>query len=157
MAYERVYLARYADAATGTIVVALDGGRPVGASTALALAEEAGYVQDPFVEAGIALPEIFYFGESVLLPQYRGRGIGVRFFEEREAAAAEFGYRVCCFCAVIRPAEHPARPSDYTPLDNFWRNRGYAKRPELVDTFSWRDIGDAEENEKQMVYWTKRL
>ena len=77
--YERGYITRYARARTGTIVVALDGAgneaRVVGASTALALDEEADYVRAPFVQAGMDTAQIFYFGESVLLPQYRGRGL----------------------------------------------------------------------------------
>lgn len=155
--YERKYLTRYANARTGTIAVALDGDQVVGACTALALEEEADFVQAPFLEAGMDIGEIFYFGESVLLPQYRGQGIGVRFFEEREAAAREFGYPVCCFCAVARPEDHPLKPEDYVPLDNFWRNRGYEKRPELVSQFSWTDIGEQDETAKPMIYWMKRL
>ena len=155
--YERKYLTRYANARTGTIAVALDGSDVVGACTALALEEEADYVQAPFIAAGMELGEIFYFGESVLLPQYRGKGIGVRFFEEREAAAREFGYPVCSFCAVARPDDHPMQPQDYVPLDRFWKNRGYEKRPELVSQFSWTDIGDAGETAKPMIYWMKRL
>ncbi|HLT77756.1 MAG TPA: GNAT family N-acetyltransferase [Ferrovibrio sp.] len=155
--YERKYLTRYANARTGTIAVALDGDQVVGACTALALEEEADFVQAPFLEAGMDIGEIFYFGESVLLPQYRGQGIGVRFFEEREAAAREFGYPVCCFCAVARPEDHPLKPEDYVPLDNFWRNRGYEKRPELVSQFGWTDIGEQDETAKPMIYWMKRL
>jgi GNAT superfamily N-acetyltransferase len=157
MEYERDYLARYGKARTGTIIVALDGEKPVGASTALALTEEDDYVQAPFVKAGIDMTNIFYFGESVLLSHYRGQGIGVRFFEEREAAAKDFGYGTCCFCGVVRPEDHSMRPGDYVPLDTFWRKRGYEKRPDLVGTFSWQDIGDAHETEKPMVYWMKTL
>jgi GNAT superfamily N-acetyltransferase len=155
--YERRYITRYANARTGTIAVALDGDDVVGACTALALEEEADYVQAPFCEAGMAIGEIFYFGESVLLPQYRGRGIGVRFFEEREAAAKEFGYPTCCFCAVARPEDHPMKPKDYVPLDAFWTKRGYVKHPELVSHFSWTDIGEKEETAKPMIYWMKQL
>ncbi|HEX6959966.1 MAG TPA: GNAT family N-acetyltransferase [Ferrovibrio sp.] len=157
MDYERHYLLRYARARTGTIVVALDDGRPVGAATALALDEEADYVQAPFRAAGLDIAKIFYFGESVLLPRYRGRGIGVRFFAEREAAARGFGYGICCFCAVQRPEDHPLKPKDYVPLDAFWTHRGYARRPDLVSTFTWRDIGEREESAKPMVYWMKDL
>lgn len=155
--YERNYMTRYAASRTGTIVVALDGARIVGASTALALEEEADFVQAPFRQAGLNIAEIFYFGESVLLPQYRGHGIGVRFFTEREAAAQQFGYRICCFCAVQRPEDHPLKPRDYQPLDAFWSHRGYRRRPDLVSTFTWRDIGEAEETPKPMVYWMKEL
>jgi GNAT superfamily N-acetyltransferase len=159
--YERRYIARYANARTGTIAVALDGAgnqaRVVGASTALALDEEADYVRAPFVRAGMDTAQIFYFGESVLLPQYRGHGIGVTFFEEREAAARAFGYSLCCFCAVQRPEDHPLKPAGYVPLDAFWVKRGYARRADLVASFSWLDIGDRAETLKPMVYWMKDL
>jgi GNAT superfamily N-acetyltransferase len=157
MAYERQYLPRYAEAKTGTLIVALDGDNVVGASTALGLNEEEDFVQEPFVKAGMDLRRVFYFGESVLLPEYRGQGVGVRFFEEREAAAKAHGYRAAGFCSVVRPEDHPARPKDYVPLDEFWRHRGYAKRPDLVSTFSWKDIGERHESEKPMVYWMKTL
>jgi GNAT superfamily N-acetyltransferase len=155
--YERNYLARYDAASTGTLIVALDGETIVGASSALALREEFDYVQAPFVAAGLPLGDVFYFGESVLLPQYRGLGIGVEFFRQREAAARAFDRPLCCFCAVERPADHPMRPADYRPLDAFWQRRGYRRRPDLVATFSWRDIGAAAESEKPMIYWMKDL
>jgi len=155
--YERGYLQRYADARTGTIVVALDGETVVGAATALALEEEVDYVQAPFLAAGIDLKPIFYFGESVLLKAYRGRGVGVGFFNEREAAARQHGKRLCCFCGVQRPADHPMKPADYVPLDGFWAKRGYAKRPDLVASFSWKDIGDTQQTPKSMVYWMRAL
>ena len=155
--YERKYLARYAEARTGTMVVAEADGKVIGASTGLGLDEEDDFVQAPFVAAGMDLDGIFYFGESVLQAPWRGQGIGVRFFEEREAAARRHGYRTCAFCSVIRPDTHPARPKDFVPLDGFWKKRGYEKRPELMAKFSWRDIGERAESEKPMVYWMKTL
>ena len=80
IAYERQYLPRYAEAKTGTMIVAEDDGAIVGASTALGLDEEDDHVQQPFLDAKLDLKKIFYFGESVLLPQYRGQGMGVRLF-----------------------------------------------------------------------------
>ncbi len=157
MDHEREYLPRYAEARTGTLVVAKDGDKIVGASTALGLDEEGENVRAPFEAAGMDLKRIFYFGESVLLPDYRGQGVGVRFFEEREAAARQHGYAQTAFCGVVRPDDHPARPADYLPLDDFWKKRGYEKRPELVSTFSWKDIGNAAETDKPMVYWMKTL
>ena len=155
--YERDYLARYAEARTGTLIVAEHDGRIVGASTALGLDEEDDYVQAPFRTAGMDMKSIFYFGESVLQADYRGQGVGVRFFEAREASARRHGYGTCVFCAVSRPADHPARPKDYVPLDGFWTRRGYGRRPDLVAKFSWRDIGEREESEKPMIYWMKTL
>ena len=129
----------------------------MGASTALGLDEESDYVRKPFEAAGMELSRIFYFGESVLLPQYRGQGVGVRFFEEREKAARDHGYSQTAFCGVVRPDDHPARPHDYEPLDAFWGNRGYQRRGDLVATFTWQDIGDTAKTEKPMIYWMKSL
>lgn len=157
MAYERQYLPRYGEAKTGTMIVAEDGGRIVGASTALGLDEEDENVQKPFLAAKLDLKKIFYFGESVLLPAWRGQGIGVKFFEEREAAARGYGYARAVFCAVVRPDDHPARPKDYVPLDGFWRKRGYEKQPGLIANFTWRDIGERHESDKPMVFWMKTL
>jgi GNAT superfamily N-acetyltransferase len=112
-------------------------------------------VQKPFLDAGMDVDNIFYFGESVLEKAYRGRGIGVSFFAAREAQAA--GYAMTAFCAVIRPNNHPRRPKDYVPLHDFWRHRGYRPRPELVCTMSWRDIGEDADTAKTLMFWTKDL
>jgi GNAT superfamily N-acetyltransferase len=111
----------------------------------------------PFVEAGIDPATVFYFGESVLRKSFRGHGIGVRFFEERENHALLLpGIEWCAFCAVIRPDDHPARPPGHQPLDDFWRHRGYGPTG-MTTIFSWRDVGDTAESEKPMRFWMKRI
>ncbi|HZP92595.1 MAG TPA: GNAT family acetyltransferase, partial [Burkholderiales bacterium] len=126
--------------------------------TGLPMEAETEEVKRPFVERGYDPNRIFYFGESVLGKGYRGLGIGVRFFAEREAHARALGrFGWTCFCAVRRPADHPRRPKDYVPLDAFWNRRGYAKHPELSTTFQWREIDEAAESPKPMVFWLKRL
>lgn len=155
--YERSYLASYAQSSRSTLVVARDGDRVVGAATALPLAEHGEELVPAFLAQGLTPSAFYYFGESVLLPAYRGRGVGHAFFDHREASAREHGFTKCCFCAVERPANHPARPVDYTPLDAFWNKRGYHKHPELTVTFSWHDLGEARESEKRMVFWLKEL
>lgn len=156
--YERDYVAAYARSADSLFVLALDGETVVGASTGIPMGEETRAFRAPFLAGGWDPDRIFYFGESVLLPDWRGRGIGVRFFDEREAhARAEGRFDHCCFCAVERPADHPLRPAGYQPLDDFWRRRGYRHHPELRTTFSWRDIGEAGETEKPMSFWLKEI
>lgn len=156
--YEADYLATYARSPESLFVLALDGERIVGASTGVPMADETEAFKAPFAAAGLAPERIFYYGESVLLADYRGRGLGVRFFEEREAYAARLGhFDWCAFCAVERPADHPLRPADYMPLDTFWKRRGYTPRPDLRTTFSWRDVGEAVETEKPMSFWLKAV
>jgi GNAT superfamily N-acetyltransferase len=153
--YERRYLGKYAAMDDATIVVARDGARVVGAATALPLRRAEAEMQAPFIAAGLAAETWYYFGESVLEAGYRGRGIGVAFFAGREARAAALGYRRTTFCGVERPADHPARPAAYVPLDAFWTRRGYTRRPELRTSFTWRDLGATDETPHPMVFWTR--
>jgi GNAT superfamily N-acetyltransferase len=92
------------------------------------------------------------------MPSYRGQGVGVAFFEHREIYAREIGgFDFCCFCGVQRSDSHPLRPTDYVALDDFWRNRGYQKQPQLHTTFSWKEINEIEESPKPMTFWMKNL
>lgn len=157
MDYERRYLKTYLDADGAFIAGAFDGDELVGASTAAPLGEHKAEFAQPFAERGLDPDDFFYFGESVLLETYRGCGVGVAFFDLREAEACRQGFSQCLFSAVLRPPDHPMRPVDYQPLDAFWRRRGYARLDGFQTQFSWRDIGELQETEKPMEYWLKAL
>lgn len=157
-AYEEKYLKTYTDAPDSVMVLVLDRDRVVGASSGLPLETEPPNVIEPFLAHGYDPRRIFYYGESVLLPEYRGRGLGKRFFEEREVHVRQLGrFEVTCFCAVQRPADHLRRPAGYVPLDALWNRQGFVRHPELRATFSWRDLDDEEESPKPMVFWLKKL
>lgn len=156
-AYERRYLATYMQSPGAVIIGAFDADQLIGAATAAPLTSHFEEFAAPFAAQGLDLAEFFYFGESVLKHSWRGQGIGVRFFEEREKAARDAGFSRCVFSAVIRPADHPSRPAGYVPLDGFWSRRGYARIDGLTTGFSWRDIGEAQESIKPMEFWQKQL
>ena len=156
-AYEREYLAEFTAAADAVLVAAFDGARIVGAATASPLIAQDDYIREPFPRAGIDPAGVFYFGESVLLPEYRGQGIGHAFFDHREAAARAWGASHASFCAVVRPDDHPDRPAGYVPLDAFWTRRGYAPVHGMIGTFHWQDHGEAAESAKPMQYWMRAL
>jgi GNAT superfamily N-acetyltransferase len=155
--YEAQYLSTYTASPESLVLIARDGEQVVGASTAIPLKAEVAALQRPFLEHGYDLESIFYFGESVLLKPYRGRGLGKRFFEERERCARASGYTIAAFCAVERPLHHPARPADYQPLDAFWQKRGFQKHPDLSTTFSWKELGEEAESLKPMTFWLNYL
>ncbi|WP_459637730.1 GNAT family N-acetyltransferase [Halomonas sp. WWR20] len=156
-AYEARYLQRYAECRQSLFVLAFDEGRLVGAATALPLMEECEEFRAPFERSDYDLKRIFYYGESVLLASYRGRGIGKAFMAERERHARQSGFDSVAFCAVERPDNHFAKPAGYQPLHGFWRSRGYRRHPELITHFAWKDVGDAQESDKPMVFWLKTL
>ncbi len=157
LSYEKKYLQTYVESTQSVIVLALDGNKAVGASTGMPLSDETDEVIKPFKEAGFNIDEVFYFGESVLDNSYRGRGIGFRFFEEREAHAKELGFKTASFCAIERREDHPLKPAGYKNLHGFWRNRGYEIRTDLKTEFSWQDIGEETESKKEMIFWLRNL
>ncbi|MEM9795192.1 MAG: GNAT family N-acetyltransferase [Pseudomonadota bacterium] len=154
MDYERDYLRAYQ--AEGALVVgAFDGDRMVGAATAAPMEDHAQDFASAF--AGQEPSDIYYLAESVLLPDWRGQGLGHRFFDAREDAGRALGRARACFCSVIRPDDHPARPAAPRTYDHFWRGRGYAPLPGVTATFQWRDVGTAEETAKRLQFWSKAL
>jgi len=157
-AYEAAYLQTYLHSAGAAVIVARLDGQIVGASTCLPLTDETPNVQAPFLARGWALEKFFYFGESVLLPGLRGRGIGVAFFEAREAHAKEVSScDFAGFCGVIRPLDDARRPAGFQPLDPFWRRRGFTPRPDLICQMAWKEIDQPEETTKDLQFWLKSL
>lgn len=157
-AYEQRYLATYAACADSIFVLAFDGERVVGASTGIPLHEDGVAFQQPFVARGIDVRRVFYFGESVLLPAYRGLGIGHRFFDEREAHARRLGgFEWTAFAAVDRAADDARRPDGYRGNDAFWGRRGYVRQAGMTMRLSWKELGESEESGKPLTFWLRRL
>jgi len=154
--YEKSYLNGYLESRSACLVGAFDGARLVGISTAIHLPEAEAEFQTPFRGGDLSPEQIVYFGESLLKPEYRGQGIGGRFFDEREAFAAGLGdIRLTTFASVVREPKDPRAPADYAPLDGFWNKRGYTKRPELRTAFEWLEVGAARPTRQSMVFWCK--
>ena len=156
-AYEADYLTEFIAAPQAVLVAAFDGARIVGAATASPMWAQKAEFRAPFEARGIDTRQLFYFGESVLLGEHRGQGIGHAFFDHRERQAVRAGATAATFAAVIRPEDHPARPAGYVPLDAFWTRRGFAPVEGLVTELGWKEHGEAEESLKPMQYWMRQL
>lgn len=157
LAYEQEYLQAFVNAPESVLVIAFDGEAIVGASTALPLQHETPNIQQPFLENGYDVSKVFYFGESVLRKAYRGQGIGVEFFNHREAHAARLGgFEYLTFCGVVRPEDHPLRPEDYVPLDRFWRKRGF-EQTDMYCYIEWKDVNEEADSAKMLRFWIKEL
>ena len=155
--YEARYLASFAASPQAIVVGAFDGDNLVGASTAAPLSDHADDFASAFDATDFDLNTVFYCAESVLLPKYRGQGLGHAFFDVREAHAKSCGFDHSVFCSVLRPSDHPARPGDYRPLDAFWTSRGYQPLDGVIAHFRWKDLGQTEETSKPLQFWHRAL
>ncbi len=154
----RPYISDYAEHPRAAVFLATHQGQPIGAATCLPLGDESDNVQAPFIERGWDVRRFFYFGEGVVLSEWRGKGLGVRFFELREShARAVSTADFAIFCSVRRPADHPLRPANPHTNDAFWRRRGYVPMPGVACTMRWRDRGDTEPSSHTLDFWIKSL
>ena len=156
-AYEREYLETYAGSDDSVFVLAFDGDAVIGASTGLPLADDSAEFRAPFEARGLDAGRVFYLGESVLLPQYRGHGIGHAFFDHREAHARSLGrFDTTAFCAVDRDADDPRRPEAHRDNDAFWVARGYARQTGMTMRLRWNEVGHGE-IEHALTFWLRPL
>ena len=155
--YERGYLNTYRENPGALLVGAFDAGILVGASTSTFMEDHAEAFQTPLSQIGVPVTAIVYGAESVLLPAYRGQGLGHRFFDLREAHARANGRTHVAFCSVVRPDCHPLRPETYRTNDAFWQGRGYAPLPGVLAEFSWKDVGGAVETSKPLQFWMRAV
>lgn len=161
-AYEAEYLGTFANAPDAVIVCAYDKDQMVGAATASPLSGHTDEFAPLFEQHGFDPAEVFYCGESVLLPLYRGQGIGHAFFDYRENHARSLNrngarFKFSAFCGVIRPHDDPRRPDGYRPLDPFWQKRGYRKMDGMIGNYDWCEVGATEETPHKMQFWTRPL
>ena len=156
--YEKKYLETYFRCEEARVVLCQDQKQFVGASTVVPLKFEDVALQAPFVQLGVNPAEVMYFGESLLLTNYRGRGVGKRFFEERLKHALETpGIKKAAFCAVMRPSTHPLRPQDYRPLDGLWHSFGFRPVEGLSCQMTWKQVDEAQESPKTLQFWVREL
>ena len=155
---EAPYIAPYVHRPRAALFLGRAAGQPIGLATCLPLGDESANVQAPFLAHGWDVRRFFYFGEGVLLKEWRRRGLGKRLFALRESharAVSTADYAV--FCSVRRPAAHPLRPADATTNEAFWRGRGYQPLDGVACTMTWRDRGEAEEAPHTLDFWIRSL
>ncbi|MCP3731203.1 GNAT family N-acetyltransferase [Sphingomonas sp. MG17] len=155
--YEAAYLTAFAHAPHAVLAAAFDGDAIVGMATASPMTAQAPEIREPVAAARFDISRCFYFGESVLLPGYRGHGIGHAFFDHREAGARAADAETALFCSVVRTADHPLRPADARSHHHFWTKRGYAEVPGLTCRLDWREIGEAAESPHALQFWSRAL
>lgn len=152
---EKAYLEYYSQSKDSIILLVEDQGSVVGATTGIPLAQADYDFRKPFENKNYNIDDIFYLGESVLLPKYRGQNFGNKFFQRREEFAKSLGYNNLVFCSVNRDKSHPLKPDNYRALDDWWIRLGYKHYSDLVCKFSWKEVDEKEEVLNSLTFWQK--
>jgi len=156
--YEKNYLQTYVRSSHSFIYLLLDKKRVVGATTAILLKDETDEFKTPFVQKNYDINSIVYFGESLLLSEYRGLGYGKIFMQKRIEFAKTFPQvKTVAFCAVQRDHKDPRHPQGYRPLNSFWTQIGFHPVEGLIAQYTWQDIGDSKPTKKPLKFWLKTI
>jgi hypothetical protein len=157
LSYDKDYVNRYDKNKDSTIILILDDTNLVGVSTSTPLKNEILKIQQPFIDDGYNIEEIYYLVESILLSPYRGQGIYHQLFTERELVAKNALFKYTAFCAIERSDSDPRKPKNYKDLKEIWARYGYKEHPELVTNIDWKEIGVDEMKSHKLVFWVKKL
>ncbi len=150
--YEVSYLTHYAECSDTIFVIAQTASQIVGVSTGLPLSHADLAMQQPWSDAQVDISTLFYLGESCLLPEYRGQGIGHAFFDHREKHARALACRSATFCAVERERHHPLRPEPYRDNHAFWRKRNY-QPTECICLLEWQQVDQPMPTQQSLRFW----
>ena len=115
---------------------------------------------DGFDAAGYPAQSVYYYGEILVHPDYRGRGIASAFYQQREAHARALGYQTVCFAAIVKPDNDPQRPTDYFYPGPLWQRLGFQAFPKLTMTYDWptrQSDGSTLTQSHTLAFWIKPL
>jgi len=154
---ELTYLGTYAEAPDACVIIAYDGLTVIGAATGMPLVHEDAQMLDAFAGTTFPLNEVYYVGELLFRPAYRNYGLGRKLLERLESQIRSLGSYYTLACATIeRPADHPLRPRDYTPITRFLAVTGFVRLPGVTTHFMWRET-DGVARDHPMQFWSKEL
>jgi len=159
---EREHIAEYTTNPTARLVITRDGERIIGVAIGTMLFTETEILcqaGEPLQQLGI-VPELsYYFGEMILVPEERSKGIGKQMLEALKNAGQEQGATRFCFLSVTRESNDVRRPAGYVDSDVIFRKFGFEKTDVFV-TFEWKTVqsdGSIEKVANQLDLWIDNM
>jgi GNAT superfamily N-acetyltransferase len=151
------YLAHYGTTDDGMVLLARHEGKTIGAITGIPLSAEDDALVRPFRERGDGAGGCYYVGEALLLPGWRGEGVGSRLLDALIHTVSGWGRYRRLACATIHRNPHdPRQPAGHIPIDGFCFRHGFVRHPELAALIPWREI-DGRVLSHELVFWMRTL
>ena len=103
--YEKEYITGLSKSSRSMIASAYYENELIAISTALPLVSEADILEELpkiFSNAGYDPTRYYYYGEIIILPDYRGIKLSQRLYNEHQTFAQKWGYKNACLAVVVR-------------------------------------------------------
>jgi GNAT superfamily N-acetyltransferase len=123
----------------------------VGAATGMPLRYENDGLIAPFKGSSYSVDELFYVGELLFYPEYRGCGLGIRLLMQIEEYVRSLDYRYLTCATVVRPDHHALCPESYIKIDRFLVRTGFIMFPDVTTIFAWKET-----DERVQGYWVNK-
>lgn len=160
--YERTYIRGYQFAKKAMLATANIDGNIVGISTGIPLNADSEIVsgaKEAFEKENINVEDYYYYGEIIILPEYRGLGLAKKLYEAQDIIVRRWGYRFTSILTVVREADHPLKPQSYQPTDKLWERLGFCWKG-LEIAYHWPTIQadrTVKEQKHSLEFWIKNL
>jgi hypothetical protein len=160
--YEKNYVHGYVTNKMGMIAIAKVDGNLAGVSTGIPLISESEIVSDAqkvFSQNNINIEDYYYYGEIIILPQFRGRGITTMLYSAQDNLVRQWGFKHVCILTVVRENDHPLKPNNYKSPDDIWKRLGFFKN-NLTTNYHWPTIQADKsviDTKNTLEFWIKPL
>lgn len=143
-------LCAYAQSMNSLVVLALDEEKVIGLATGIPINES-------WVKDDLDLQGAYYLGELVVLPSYRGQGLGYKMGKEIESFARDHKYSLLTLLSIDEALLEARAPNGYISSSCTFKKLGYSKHPNLYYDGSWINVGESEPIPHRHRFWTKAL
>lgn len=161
--YEKNYLAGLANDKKSLLIKAYDSNNHlIAVSTSVPLVTGSDILKsatESFATAGYDPGSIYYYGEIIIEPQYRGFGISAIIYKMQDDYAKLNKFKFIALATVIRSDNDLRKPANHQPSDPIWNRFGFTKTNIIFD-YDWPTIQSdflTENESHKMVYWLKKI
>ncbi len=153
---ETNYFRIYGNSENTLLVMAKKDDVVVGAVIGLPLPESPEENKEAFQSIEMSPEELFYLGDSIVIRELKTDDVQKQMYDRFETEVKQLGkYRGIVVCEIERDIDDPKKSANNNPYEFAWNKQGFIREPNQVVHFSWREIGDLENSDHRMIFWSK--
>lgn len=159
---EKKYMEAYTNNHDSIISLAKINNNIVGILTGIPLSIDSEITNDvkkKLSEIKCNVNDYYYYGEVIISPEFRGKGISRQLCIVMDDLARSKGYKFACILTIIRPDDHPLKPAGYKPQDSLWKRLGFERTNIIID-YHWPTIqpdGSILDVKNSLQLWEKYI
>jgi len=160
--YEKKYVADYTLHNQAMIAIAKIDGLIAGISTGIPVISDSKIAQDVkeiFTKQKTEAEKYYYYGEIMILPEFRGKGLATKLYSAQDKIIKEWGFEHACILTVIRENDHPLKPKCYNSPNSLWKHLGFFQTGYKTN-LHWQTIqsdGNSNDASNTLELWSKKI